>query len=144
MCRLYMCNMYYMHSAHLVHWLIDWLIYLAGNLETTKMKYRLDEGLFYGSYLKWYIVSGSVAPTCHPQSLHVALFTYICMALTFCHTCSSIMHITFHHTLSTIHAAYWDPYQPNLVPGISAEHYTWLATIYLLEEHAILGYIEAL
>ncbi len=64
------------------------------------------------------------------------------MVLTFRHPCSSIMHITFIHTWPTIHAPNWGTYQPNLVQDILVQCYTWLA--YLLENHAMLGCIDAL
>ncbi len=77
--------------------------------------YILDEGPFKGPYFLCYIVSGSGAPRRHPQSLHVALFTYLCMVLTFCHTCSSLMYITLYHTWPTIHAIYWRAYHVMLL-----------------------------
>ncbi len=62
---------------------------------------------------------------CHPQSLHLAVFTYICMG-------THILSHLAYHTCSILRH----------VPDILDPRYTWLA--HLLEEHAMLGCIDAL
>ncbi len=118
----------------------------------------LDEGPFHGTYFNYILFLVQLNPHAAPTVITCG-FVYICTALTFRHTCSSIMHITFHHTWPTI--PYMQPTEalaslfhlkrgcilrhkfiviivnPNSVPDISASRYTWPA--YLLEEHAVLS-----
>ncbi len=72
-------------------------------------------------------------------SLHVTLFTYICMVLIFHHTCPSVMHIT-------LGLPYMQPTEAHASQtrrqASQPPRYTWLA--YLLDEHAMLGCIDSL